>query len=77
MHANLGPLPKADGTAETNKERHPDGGYTYDEVPAWSEPLIRAYAAREVAAEREQIARWLEGQGQPGYAHEVRHGAGA
>lgn len=27
--------------------------------------------------ERERIARWLEGQGQPGYAHEVRHGAGA
>lgn len=28
-------------------------------------------------SDRERIARWLEGQGQPGYAHEVRHGAGA
>lgn len=25
--------------------------------------------------EREAIAKWLEGQGQPGYAHEVRHRA--
>jgi hypothetical protein len=25
-----------------------------------------------VAAERAAIAQWLEGQGQPGYAHEVR-----
>jgi hypothetical protein len=25
-----------------------------------------------VAAERESIARWLEGEGQPGYAHKVR-----
>ncbi len=25
--------------------------------------------------EREDIAAWLEGQGQPGYAHEVRHKA--
>lgn len=53
----LGPLPEADGTAEANKERHPEGGYTYDEVPAWSEPLVRAYAAQEVAAERERCAR--------------------
>jgi len=56
----LGPLPKADGAAETNKERHPEGGYTFDEVDAWSEPLVRAYAAAEVAravaAERERCA---------------------
>ena len=77
LNAVLGPLPKADGTAETNKERHPDGGYIFDEVPAWSESLVLAYALQERAAERERIARWLEGQGQPGYAHEVRHGAGA
>ena len=51
----LGQLPEADGSAEHNKERHPDGGYTYDEVPAWSESMVRAYAAEQVAAERE---RW-------------------
>lgn len=37
-------MPEPDGRAETNKERHPEGGYTFDEVPAWSEPLVRAYA---------------------------------
>jgi hypothetical protein len=52
----LGPLPEADGTAETNKERHPEGGYTFDEVDAWSEPLVRAYAAQQVAAVRERCA---------------------
>lgn len=35
---------------------------------------VRTY---EPDSDRERIARWLEGQGQPGYAHEVRHGAGA
>ena len=25
------------------------------------------------AAVREAVAEWLDGQGQPGYAHEVRH----
>lgn len=66
----LGPLPSADGTAETNKERHPEGGYTFDEVDAWSEPLVRAYAAAEVAravaAERKRctkvVSYWLAGQ---------------
>ena len=48
----LGPLPEADGTAEANKKRHPAGGYTFDEVPAWSEPLVRAYAAEQVAEDR-------------------------
>lgn len=57
-------MPEPDGRAETNKERHPEGGYTFDEVPAWSEPLVRAYAealaahrvALAVAAERERCA---------------------
>lgn len=51
----LGPLPEADGTAEANKEWHPEGGYTFDEIPAWSEALVRAYAAEQVAAERERV----------------------
>lgn len=25
-----------------------------------------------VAAERKAVAQWLDGQGQPGYAHEIR-----
>lgn len=29
-------------------------------------------ASRMVRQERHEIAQWLEGQGQPGYAHEVR-----
>jgi hypothetical protein len=43
------PLPEADGTAEANKEKRSEGGYTYDEIPAWSEPLVCAYAAERVA----------------------------
>jgi hypothetical protein len=39
------PLPEPDGSAEANKAPHPGGGYEYDEVPAWSEPLVRAHAA--------------------------------
>jgi hypothetical protein len=71
----LGPLPEADGTAETNKEWHPEGGYTYDEIPAWSEPLVRAYAAAARVAERERCAaavravpshRWVDGSDQCG-----------
>ena len=56
LSEGLGPLPEADGTAEANKERRPEGGYTYDEIPAWSEPLVRAYAAAAVTAERK---RWI------------------
>jgi hypothetical protein len=53
----LPPLPEPDGSAEANKEPSPDGlGYLYDEVPAWSEPLVRAYAAQAVAQERERHA---------------------
>lgn len=52
------PLPEPDGSAEVNKQPHPGGGYEYDEVDAWSEPLVRAYArayaAAEVAKEREK-----------------------
>ena len=29
-------------------------------------------ASRMVRQERHEIAQWLDGQGQPGYAHEVR-----
>jgi hypothetical protein len=57
----LGPLPEADGTAEANKERHPEGGYTFDEIPAWSERLVRAYAAEQVTAERERWAHVFDG----------------
>ncbi len=49
---NLPPLPKPDGTAEVNKVPHPNGGYEYDEIDAWSEPLVRAYAAACVDADR-------------------------
>ena len=52
---DLGHLPEADGSAEHSREPHPDGGYTYDEVPAWSEALVRAYADAAVAAERERV----------------------
>jgi hypothetical protein len=48
-------MPEPDGRAETNKERHPEGGYTFDEVPAWSEPLVRAYA-EALAAHRVALA---------------------
>lgn len=61
--AELGPLPPADGTAETNKVSHPEGGYEFEEVDAWSEPLVRAYAAEEVAravsTERLRNAGWF------------------
>lgn len=34
-------LPEPDGTAEANMQPHPEGGYTYDEVPAWSVAIVR------------------------------------
>ena len=42
MTIPLPPLPEPDGSAEANKTPHPGGGYEFDEVPAWSEPLVRA-----------------------------------
>lgn len=33
---------------------------------------VPLYTWATVEAEREDIAQWLEGQGQPGYAHDVR-----
>lgn len=33
---------------------------------------IPLYTWAAVEAEREGIAQWLDGQGQPGYAHDVR-----
>lgn len=47
---DLPPLPEPDGSAEANRRPHPQGGYTYDEIDAWSEPLVRAYATAAVAA---------------------------
>ena len=61
MSYTPGPLPEPDGTAEANKVKCADGwGYEYDEVEAWSRPLVEAYTASEVAravaAERERLA---------------------
>ncbi len=52
------PLPEPDGTAETEHKPIP-GGYQYGYVDAWSEPLVRAYAAEQVAAERERLRATL------------------
>ena len=30
-------------------------------------------ASRMLRQQRHEISAWLEGQGQPGYAHEIRH----
>lgn len=38
-------LTPADGITETNKAPHPDGGYTFGHVAAWTEPLVKAYGA--------------------------------
>ena len=61
MSYTPGPLPEPDGTAEEKKVKSADEwGYGYDEVDAWSRPLVEAYAAAEVAravaAERERLA---------------------
>ncbi len=53
------PLPEPDGSAEENKVAHPGGGYEYDEVPAWSEPLVRAHAAAVSAAENARLREAL------------------
>lgn len=53
---NLPPLPEPDGTAEANKVPHTDGGYEFDEIPAWSEALVRAYAAEAVRVALEEAA---------------------
>lgn len=58
----LPPLPKPDGTAETNKMPHPDGGYEFDEVAAWSEELVREYAQAAVLAERDACAALCEAE---------------
>lgn len=49
-------LPEPDGSAEANQRPHPGGGYEYDEVPAWSEPLVHAHAAAVTAAKDAEIA---------------------
>ena len=49
------PLPEPDGSAEANQRPHPGGGYEYDEVPAWSGPLVRAHAAAVSAAKDARI----------------------
>ena len=49
-------LPEPDGSAEANQRPHPGGGYEYDEVPAWSEPLVHAHAAAVSAAKDAEIA---------------------
>jgi|JI10StandDraft_1071094.scaffolds.fasta_scaffold450646_2 hypothetical protein len=59
---DLPPLPEPDGVAEADKKPCPIGvgGYTCTFVDAWSEPLVRAYAAAAVAAERERCAELCE-----------------
>ena len=56
----FGPLPQADGTAEVNKTHIGGGVYEFNEAPAWSEPLVLAYTAQEVAAERNQLCATLK-----------------
>ena len=53
--SNTIPLPEPDGSAEANQRPHPGGGYEYDEVPAWSEPLVHAHAAAVTAAKDARI----------------------
>ena len=61
----LPPLPEADGVAETDVEPCAAGGYEYSEVPAWSEPLMQAYATLAIeAAAPFIIAEFLEKSGQ-------------
>ena len=55
------PLPEPDGTAEANQRPHPGGGYEYEEVSAWSEPLVHAHAAA-ISAERDARIKVLEEQ---------------
>jgi len=58
-------------------KHHPLRDTHTNDVPV----AMATFAAKECAAaeqqaresQREDIARWLEGQGQPGYAHEVRY----
>lgn len=52
-------LPEPDGTAEANMQPHPEGGYTYDEVPAWSETIVReAIAAALVKLTQQEPIVW-------------------
>ena len=55
--SELPPLPEPDGSAEVKTAEFLDGSYVATEVDAWSEPLVRAYAAAAVAAERERQSR--------------------
>jgi len=50
-------LPEPDGTAEVNRVRHPEGGYEFDEAPAWSKPLVEAYAAAKVREALEEASK--------------------
>lgn len=68
-------------------ERHPDGQWAQREQAdaelqaAVAAAIHGSQAAQDDAYvcgrndERKAIAEWLDGQGQPGYAHEVRHRA--
>lgn len=51
----LPPLPEPDGVSHVNIDPHPDGSCDFDEVPAWSEPLVRQAQREAQAVERE---RW-------------------
>lgn len=91
LSEGLGPLPEPrmwyDHATQRCSGMAPVGG-TNERL--WDASDMRAYAAAAVQFsrnaqddayvcgrndEREAIAKWLEGQGQPDYAHEVRYRA--
>jgi len=57
MTIPLPPLPDSDGSAEANKTPHPGGGYEFDEIPAWSETLVRAIQREAMRVALEAAAR--------------------
>jgi len=70
-------LAQEDGTTRRQfVEQDPDGlrwNDTGEPSPYRTHPLFdQAAINAALAEERERIAVWLEGQGQPGYAHGIR-----
>ena len=61
----LPPLPKPFASL-------PDTGSQTTSIKVWTSDAMEAYATAAVLAEREGIAQWLDGQGQPGYAIQIR-----
>lgn len=70
-------LPEADGIAEVDVTPEPEGGYSCNYGPAWSERFVRAYGEACAAQERERCARTCEAMAEDARAEMLRQPEGS